>query len=550
MKAMKQLTLNSVLEALAVHLDAVQRGQITNSTHPQCGGLVHPDCGIADAIYSAHFVVGCAYLAMGTGDESRLARAAQAADFMLQAQRPSGNIDLLSANYDSAPDTGFVVQHLCAVLELARDRGVDSPAWRALLERLERFVRRAVVGMLTGGFHTPNHRWVITAALVQAHALFPDLAVAATVDAYLAEGIDVDAEGLFIERSIGVYDAVNDRSWLLIAERRASVAALDAVARNLDLDLHFLHGDGTAETGLSRRQDHGTRTVPLGLTDCYLLYNALRPNPLYVQAAQMLWANSDAATGHLLWLIYPLLKYGNPAPAEAALPDDFTVFLPINGIWRARRGLSSASAFRNTTRLFSLVYGKAELSCVKISQTYFGHSTGCFIGDDMTATDGGVILRSEGRSNPRRPGYELPLGYPVPPERWAVMREERGLRGLPPALSTLTIREVDGGFDLRYQTLDGLGGVAAQVAFDFTPGGVWETDDTATRTQAGQVFFLKQRYGAMRYGHDVIRIGPGAYAHGMWAMRDAELAPDHVRVLLTFLTPVDVTLQIRAQVKP
>ncbi|MEJ5312554.1 MAG: hypothetical protein WHX52_22535 [Anaerolineae bacterium] len=112
-------------------------------------------------------------------------------------------------------------------------------------------------------------------------------------------------------------------------------------------------------------------------------------------------------------------------------------------------------------------------------------------------------------------------------------------------MSTLTIREVEGGFDLRYETLDGLDGVAAQVAFDFLPGGVWETDDTLTRPQAGQVLFLKQGYGMMRYGHDVIRIGPGAHAHAMWAMRDAELAPDHVRVLLTFITRVDVTLQIR-----
>ena len=256
------------------------------------------------------------------------------------------------------------------------------PAWSTLLDKLEQFVRRAVAGMLTGGFHTPNHRWVIASALVQAHALFPDLDVAATVDAYLAEGIDVDAEGLFIERSIGVYDAVNDRSWLLIAERRECPEALDAVARNLDLDLHFLHADGTAETGLSRRQDYGTRTVPLGLAHCYLLYNALRPNSVYVQAAQMFWEKSDAPAGHLLWLAYPLLKYGDPAPPDAMLPDDFALFLPLNGIWRARRGRLSASAFRNTTRLFSFVYGKAELSCVKISQTYFGHNTGRFISDD------------------------------------------------------------------------------------------------------------------------------------------------------------------------
>ncbi|MBN2394488.1 MAG: hypothetical protein JXR84_27390, partial [Anaerolineae bacterium] len=407
---MKGLKLASVLEGLVTHIDDLQHYQIIDPAHPQCGGLVHPDYGIADAIYSAHFVVACAYLALGTGDNSRMNRAAQAADFMLRAQRPSGNIDLLSVNYDSAPDTGFVVQQLCAVIEVARLRGAAGSAWETLLAKLEQFVRRAVAGMLTGGFHTPNHRWVIASALVQAHALFPDLDVAATVDAYLAECIDVDAEGLFIERSIGVYDAVNDRSWLLIAERRDCPAALDAVARNLDLDLRFLHADGTAETGLSRRQDYGTRTVPLGLAHCYLLFNALRPNPVYVRAAQRFWEKSDAPASHLLWLAYPLLKYGDPAPPDAMLPDDFALSLPLNGIWRARRGRLSASAFRNTTRLFSLVYGKAELSCVKISQTYFGHNTGRFISDTMAGTEEGVILRSEGYGNPRRPGYELPVG--------------------------------------------------------------------------------------------------------------------------------------------
>ncbi len=50
----------------------------------------------------------------------------------------------------------------------------------------------------------------------------------------------------------------------------------------------------------------------------------------------------------------------------------------------------------------------------------------------------------------------------------------------------------------------------------------------------------------MRYGSDVIRIGPGAVSHGMWQMRDAETAPDHVRVVLTFWTPVDHAFTIRS----
>src|SRR5690606_12442083 len=109
---------------------------------------------------------------------------------------------------------------------------------------------------------------------------FPDLDVAKVVEAYLAEGIDIDAEGAFIERSVGVYDAVNNRSLLFIHEHWDCPAALPAVQRSLDFDLYLLHADGTAETGLSRRQDYGTREVAIGLAPCYLHAHLLSPNPL------------------------------------------------------------------------------------------------------------------------------------------------------------------------------------------------------------------------------------------------------------------------------
>jgi hypothetical protein len=259
----------------------------------------------------------------------------------------------------------------------------------------------------------------------------------------------------------------------------------------------------------------------------------------------MLWEKSSFPNIHLDWLVYALLKGGDPNPSPANLPEDFARYFPLNGLWRVRRGLLSASFFRNTTRLLSLVYGQAELSSLKISQTYFGQFIGRFVSDSMALEDNQLTLRSEGLSNPRRPGYELPLGRPVPPEQWTEMLKERSLRRLPPATSTLTVQEIEGGFQLRYQTLAGLSGVAAQLALDFPPGGIWETADTQTMPGAGQIIFLKQGAGSMRYGSDVIQIEPGAFSHGMWRMRDAEPAPDHVRVLLTFLTPIDFTFYIR-----
>jgi hypothetical protein len=181
---------------------------------------------------------------------------------------------------------------------------------------------------------------------------------------------------------------------------------------------------------------------------------------------------------------------------------------------------------------------------VKISQTYFGQYIGRFVSDSMKVDGDTCVLRSEGRSNPRRPGYELPLGRPVPYNRWDEMLNARKIRRLPPALSTLTIQEISNGFELRYRTLDGLERVAAQMAFDFPPGSIWETVDCRMKPEAGQVIFLKQGFGEMHYGNDVIRIESGAYAHGMWQMRDAEPAPDHVRILLTFLTPVDCAVKL------
>ena len=522
--------------------------QITDQTHPDHGALCNPFYSMADPWLTDAFIVNVAYLFLGTGktDETLYERAIWAADYLLRAQRPSGLIDLISVNYDSSPDTAFSVQSLCPVIEWGRERAATNPHWAELVAKLETFVHRAVPGLIGGGFHTPNHRWAITSALVQAKALFPDLDVADTVEAYLAEGFDVNAEGTFIERSIGVYDAVVNRSLQFIAEYWDRPDALEVVEKNLNFNLYMLHADGTAETGLSRRQDYGTRPVPLGLASCYLVNHHHRPNPVFLQAAQNLYASHTTPIYDFRWLCYALLKCGDPQATTAMLPENFARHFPVNGIWRVRRELLSASFFEDATRLMTLTFGQAELSSLKISQTYFGGDCGHFISDSLAVEENRAVLRSNGLRHPRRPGYELPLGRPVPPDKWDEMMAERDLRRLPPIVGELTVTEVAGGFDLRYQTLDGMDGVAAQIALDFPPGGIWETADTAIQPEAGQVIFLKQGYGTMRYGNDVIRIEPGAHAHRMWQMRSTEAAPHHVRVLLTFKLPVDHVIRLRA----
>ena len=250
------LTLANVLRSLARHTGNEFDQQVSDPERPDCGGVFAEYSGVDEPAATAPLVAACGLLyiaAVGRGLAAPIApatlleRAASGVDYLIRFRRPSGLIDLRNVNYDSSPDTGFAVQLLCTVVELGRPLARRDAAWAALLDRLEGFIRPAVSGMLSGGFHTPNHRWVIVSALTQAAALYPDLGVKPVVDAYLAEGSDIDSEGTFIERSVGIYDAVCDRSLLLIAQHWDCPEARVAARRNLELDLRLLHADGTAE---------------------------------------------------------------------------------------------------------------------------------------------------------------------------------------------------------------------------------------------------------------------------------------------------------------
>lgn len=523
---------------------------------PNRGGVVRPDWGIAEptGTYGLVAVCGMLYVARAMRpdaaptrpvDDDLLFRMALAMGYLRSVQRPSGLIDLRDCNYDSSPDAGFAVQSLCPLIELGRPLRGRSATWDGILAEVEAFVRRLTIGMLDGGFHTPNHRWVIAAALAYAGRLFSDIPVGPVIDAYVAEGYDANADGAYIERSAGVYDAICDRSLLHLSRFRDDRSALEAAYANLVLNLHMLNADGTIETGASRRQDLGTKPIPGSLTLPYLMADLARADDRFVAAADLIWTRGR---GDAAGLAAHLLQHGEPRPVPSAFPFDFARAFPTIGLWRSRRAAMSATAFAHSARLFTLTYGRAEIASIKISQSYFG--TGRFTGDDLNQTPTGCALRSEGRSEVHRPGYDLPLGRPVAPDRWFETRPERDWRPLPRCASELVIEEAPDGFDLLYRTLDGIAGVTAQIALDFAPGGVWETDDTCVMPVAGQTLFLKRGRGRMRYGHDVIEIGPGADSHRMWAMRDAETAPGHARILITFETPVEHRLSIRCRREP
>ena len=379
------------------HIGSILERQITDTAHHHCGGFVDADRLAGTQGVSAVASLGYAYLL----SESRHHRSAEllerillAADFARRLRRPSGCFDLLSTNFDSAPDTAFTVGAIGPVVVEAR-RHTDDEGSRAIAEALGELVQTAAPGMMAGGFHTPNHRWVLVAALVQAQMLYPELEVLPVVEAYLGEGIDINADGEYIERSTGTYNAIVNRALIRIAQVLTRPELLEPVRRNLDLSFHLLHADATVVTSISKRQDRGTRVVPRGLADGYHAMAHIDGSGFYAGVAAWL----TAAGGGLVCLPNYILnpQWRGESVYPEPLPPSYNRVYPVSGLWRVRREQVSATAAAGLTAPFSAVSGAAELTAVKASSTFF--ATGQFVGEDFAATDTGVRMRHRGRNS-------------------------------------------------------------------------------------------------------------------------------------------------------
>jgi len=542
-----------ILRSQEARVRAAFARQVLDRARPEYGAFLsersggHPNADhgsnasdLASACY-AFFAEGSGL----EGSDELFDRIRLAIGFQCRWQRPTGLIDLVSINWESPPDTGFTVQLLSPVVEVARRKaaGGDDRA-REIADTLGEYVRTAAQGMIGRGFHTPNHRWVVCSGLSQAMTLFPDLPARDYVESILAETIDINEDGEFTERSTGVYNAVCNRSLRFMADNLGRSELLDPARKNLDVMAHLFHADGSVVTSISNRQDRGLRVVPVGIADSFYDMAQRDGNGMWAQVADNLVAGgTDHA--HSPWLIQPFMQrpeYRDAPLARQPMPDGFARLYPTSGLWRVKRGKLSATAASGNRTAFAVRYGDIVLRSIKISGTY--HRTTMFSGDDMQAVEGGVRLHRRG-DKPQAPGYNLPLGKPVPLGEFGRMRPQRERWTLPRIDMTLDILEVENGFDLRLKSEGGLDRVPMEIECAFEGPGEWETGDDVIQVEDGQTAILKSGYGIFHRGDEGIRIGPGSGAHRTWQMRESQPDMDSFRVLLTFQTPIDQVLELR-----
>ncbi|MEZ5353645.1 MAG: hypothetical protein R2762_13485 [Bryobacteraceae bacterium] len=517
------------------HADAAQRlldRQTVSKGSRWLGGL--PD---GDGLHHGGSTTGLVihYTAALLQPKSRFHGSAEVMDrlklalgFLDRKTTADGNLELLTTNFNSPPDTSFAMYNLAGAVTLARAAG--SREIEALIKPL---VERHAAGLVKGGVHTPNHRWVMCSALALVNTIYPDPALVRRIDQWLSEGIDIDADGMYSERSTGGYNGIVNRALCVIARHRNRRELLDPVRRNLDAMLRLLHPGNEPVTEVSRRQDLNTRGTISGYWFALRSMALTDGNGVYETLARQF------EPGMVELMIYPDLQ--KPGPEPAAVPDNYEHVFPGMRVGRIRRGSTSATILmEGNGRIFTLRSGEAIVGAVRVASAFFGK--GQFV--PTSGDKEGSTYRMEQSLDA---GYYQPIGETQPwgVDEWYRMRHQRRRTEVCTQKRVAEITETSGGFRLRIR-VDGTADVpvAVEISLDGEgkltgakpagkPDKAWLLADGATATWTAG-------------GHS-ISFGPGRAETTYTQVRGAEPMLNGNSVYLTGYTPFDHTIEFRCR---
>ncbi len=463
--------------------------------------------------------------------------------YMLAAQHPEdGTVDYYATNFHSPPDMAFILEVVCPACVLLR--ASPAPALAALAGELGKFITRGGDGLVTGGVHTPNHRWVVCAALASANALFPNPRYVARIDHWLAETVDLDPDGQYTEKSTTVYSPIVNRALITVARHLQRPTLLEPVRRNLEMTIFYVHPDGEVVTEASRRQDRYQRGSMARYYYSYRTLALIDGNGRFAAMCRQIERTGRAQIGELAaFLTEPALL--RALPTESPLPTDYAKHFSYSALARIRRGSASATILANNTTLFSFRKNSAALEAVRFATAFFGK--GQFTADTLEVRDGRYILRQS---------LEGPYFQPLSPEQIAhgdhtkmapngtlatnskAMRQQSNIQRLE---AVVEVTEAAGKFSLSI-ALTGTAEVPVSVELAFRHGGKLTGVEPIAGT--ADAYLLHQGTGRYTVGSDTIEFGPGRVEHTYTQVRGAVPKWDGQSVYLTGLTPFKTTLTI------
>lgn len=469
------------------------------------------------------------------GDKELVSSLAACCEFLLSVQHEDGTVDLVSTNFHSTPDIGFIVKWLAPGYRLLAESTVPNKA--AILTPLRQFLDRAGECLKIGGIHTPNHRWVVCSALAELHKINPDPGYLRRAEEWLAEKIDMDPDGQYNERSSYIYSSLSNRVLISTARGFDKPELLDYVRKNLEMTFFYLHPNGEIVTEASGRQDNSI----IGTLENYYYpyrYLAIKDNNSQFAAACRLIEETAFAkiTGFLHYFLEDPSLW-QTLPGSSPLPVDYAKVFSHSGLTRIRRGDYDGSILLNTASFFTFHKKKAVIQGIRFASAFFGK--GQFSSATMEQRDGKYILSSS---------LEGPYYQPLPVEHlpddgdWEKMpRTLRPQSEVQKYTATVSIAEIAGGFELEID-IKGTDHVPLALELIFRPGGSFS--GVEDHPDMKEVYYLKEGSGSYTVDGESIHFGPGIHTHKWVEIRGSLPRVNAPTVFLTGVTPFHHKLRI------
>ena len=446
-----------------------------------------------------------------------------AADGVARVQRKSGYIDYPCCNFFSAPDTSFCYKRLNDGYRLMK-KYQDVADTTILQKKYLAIMRMAAEAIRDGGFHTPNHRWGICAALMQAAKLFADdtefaKSLMDRTVLYLQEGIDGNSEGEYAERSTGNYNAVVNNAMMAMYQCSKDVKYLGYVERNLNMMMYYIEPNDMVFTQNSTRQDQGKEIFMDKYLYQYLYLLAYDGTDGFIKLTPEEHARFDGAahqiikgcaeTGrqapnclHLLMIYDKTLDY---TFENCGFLKTYHKLFKEAGVLRVKKENYSYTVMKNRSAFLYFNVNGLE-AYLKIGESYCEIRN--FVPDEMDVQEGKTVL-----SHTARGWYYLPWKEKQNTSDWWQMdHKKRDLMITSDLHTQVIITELADGLEISVDT-DGLERLPLRMELCVPSQTTLENDHFCMETVAGKSMVLSDDYVTMTKGLTSIEFGPGACEH-------------------------------------
>lgn len=453
---------------------------------------------------------------------------------LLKFQHNDGTIDLLSTNFHSTPDTAFVLENIIPSYKFllkSKAKGCENA-----LENLKSFIKNAGEALIVGGVHTPNHRWVVSAALTKVNELFPDKRFLDRIDQWLAEHIDIDPDGQFTEKSTNGYSPIVDRALIDMAIGLNRPELYEPVRKNLAMSLFYIHPNGEVVTEASNRQDRGTIDFMYKYYYCYRYMALLDKSGEMAAVCRLI--EKTCKPQQLAEYLSNFLE--NPAllkdlPTSKALPTSYAKAFPYSGLVRIRREVWDCTLLSNNAAWLTFHKGNSVLQAMRISGSFFGK--GQFQTEKIEQI-GDTWVMSKTLEGPYYQPHEKDKISPDG-DLSKMPRSLRKKSEIQTLQTTIKIKETNSGIEVDVE-MAGTDHVPVSFELIFRAGGTFSGVDQYAQKE--NAYLLSGQKATYTVGSDVLNFGPGKLEHKGLQLRGALPAMDAPTVYLTGTTPFKHTL--------